>query len=108
MGFPASVGWDALPSLFGGELVCIGKMEAKGLKWSSTSTISLSSWFHRNCAGDHCTEETCQLGPDWILTFYNVLWVEWEDDIAYRKSIGKVWSDYWDIADKDEIDVRLG
>jgi hypothetical protein len=40
--------------------------------------------------------------------FYNVLWIEWEDGIAYRKALGKVKKDVWDVQAEDWIDVTLG
>jgi hypothetical protein len=43
-----------------------------------------------------------------IYKFYNVLWVRWEDGIAYRMALGRVEQDYWDSAPTEEIDVRLG
>ena len=43
--------------------------------------------------------------PYW---YYNVMWVRWEDEVAYRKSLGRVLSSYWDLADKEEIDIVLG
>jgi hypothetical protein len=43
-----------------------------------------------------------------IYKFYNVLWVRWEDGIAYRMALGRVEQDYWNSAPTEEIDVRLG
>ncbi|KAH7377834.1 heterokaryon incompatibility protein-domain-containing protein [Pyrenochaeta sp. MPI-SDFR-AT-0127] len=42
------------------------------------------------------------------LVFYDVMWVEWEGGIAYRKAIGKIWADDWDAAETKEIEVYLG
>jgi len=44
----------------------------------------------------------------WQFLAYHVLWIEWEDGIAYRKAIGHVWKDEWDAADTQEVDIRLG
>jgi len=44
----------------------------------------------------------------WQFLAYHVLWIEWEDGIAYRKAIGHVWKDRWDAADTEEVDIRLG
>ena len=44
----------------------------------------------------------------WQFKAYNVLWIEWEDGVAYRKAIGHVWKDEWDAADTEEVDIRLG
>lgn len=40
--------------------------------------------------------------------YYNVLWVAWEDGIAYRKGVGRVWKPMWEEADLIETDVVLG
>jgi hypothetical protein len=31
-----------------------------------------------------------------IYTFYHVMWIEWENGIAYRKAIGRVYQDTWE------------
>ena len=40
--------------------------------------------------------------------FYNVLWIEWKDGIAYRKALGRVIKPAWERLDLDMIDVTLG
>jgi hypothetical protein len=40
--------------------------------------------------------------------FYNVLWVEWTDGVAYRKAAGYVTKSAWEAADRELIDVVLG
>ncbi|KAK7985701.1 HET-domain-containing protein [Apiospora saccharicola] len=40
--------------------------------------------------------------------FYNVLWVEWEDGIAYRKGIGRVERSAWERLEKEDISLVLG
>lgn len=40
--------------------------------------------------------------------FYNVLWIEWQEGIAYRKGLGRVDQVVWDNLSTDEIDVFLG
>jgi len=40
--------------------------------------------------------------------FYNVLWVEWENGIAYRKALGRVFKDAWEKQDLEEIEIALG
>jgi len=36
------------------------------------------------------------------------MWIQWEDGIAYRKSVGRVFKHVWDEQELDEIDVILG
>lgn len=40
--------------------------------------------------------------------FYNVLWIEWEGFIAYRKAVGTVYKEMWDSQRLEDVDVILG
>ena len=40
--------------------------------------------------------------------FYHVLWIEWQDNIAYRKGLGRIVKNIWDDLPKDEIELHLG
>ncbi|EHL01939.1 hypothetical protein M7I_1887 [Glarea lozoyensis 74030] len=40
--------------------------------------------------------------------YYYVLWIEWENGIAYRKGIGKIWKDMWEEQDRETIDLIMG
>jgi hypothetical protein len=40
--------------------------------------------------------------------FYNVLWVKWEDGIAYRNGCGRVMKSAWEALDPEWIDLTLG
>ncbi|KAK0711756.1 heterokaryon incompatibility protein-domain-containing protein [Lasiosphaeris hirsuta] len=40
--------------------------------------------------------------------FYNVLWVRWQDGVAYRRGIGRVSLEIWDRLKLDELEVNLG
>ena len=40
--------------------------------------------------------------------FYNVLWIEWHDAIAYRKALGRVEKTMWEQQKRESIDVILG
>ncbi|QDS76565.1 hypothetical protein FKW77_006876 [Venturia effusa] len=40
--------------------------------------------------------------------FYNVLWIEWVDGVAYRKALGRVWKDAWERQEIKTIQVTLG
>lgn len=41
-------------------------------------------------------------------TFYNVLWVKWEDGIAYRRGLGRVKREIWENMDLQDVDLILG
>ncbi|KAK5656784.1 hypothetical protein OQA88_4332 [Cercophora sp. LCS_1] len=49
-----------------------------------------------------------QLPEHEIWTFYNVLWVEWCDGVAYRKGVGRVKRRAWEEARKENVDLVLG
>ena len=40
--------------------------------------------------------------------FYNVMCIEWENGIAYRKAVGTVYKDMWESQDLEKITVVLG
>ena len=40
--------------------------------------------------------------------FYHVLWIEWQDNIAYRRGLARVVKKVWDDLPKEEIDLYLG
>ena len=40
--------------------------------------------------------------------FINVLWIEWQENIAYRKTLGRVWKEAWYRQTLKEVDVLLG
>jgi hypothetical protein len=40
--------------------------------------------------------------------FVNVLWVEWKDDVAYRKALGRVERGRWEAVEREEVDLALG
>jgi hypothetical protein len=40
--------------------------------------------------------------------FYNVLWIEWVEDVAYRKGVGRVSKGAWDASKAEVITFKLG
>ncbi|QDS75313.1 hypothetical protein FKW77_001554 [Venturia effusa] len=53
-----------------------------------------ASWQPRNKAG--------------FFEFVNIMWIEWQDGIAYRKAIGQIMQHVWDGYELETIDVTLG
>jgi hypothetical protein len=95
------------------DLICIGGIE---LGWDLL-TLQGANYLHRECptspdtgAKPACVLDrpACKLGPNWKWRFYNVLWVEWTDNIAYRKGIGKIWADCWEKLEREKIEMTLG
>ncbi|KAK8029242.1 hypothetical protein PG991_006298 [Apiospora marii] len=39
---------------------------------------------------------------------YGVLWVEWEDGVAYRKAVGEIDKEAWEAHDLEDVDLVLG
>jgi hypothetical protein len=40
--------------------------------------------------------------------FYNVLWIEMVEGMAYRKAVGRVWKDAWEQQATKDVDIPLG
>ncbi|KAH7378694.1 heterokaryon incompatibility protein-domain-containing protein [Pyrenochaeta sp. MPI-SDFR-AT-0127] len=40
--------------------------------------------------------------------FYNVLWIEWIEGVAYRKACGRVERGVWEGIERDSVEVTLG
>lgn len=43
-----------------------------------------------------------------VYEFYNVLWVEWTGDVAYRKACGRVERSVWESLDREIVSITLG
>jgi hypothetical protein len=103
------------------QLICISRME---VNYSASSCVAQghapelwneefidSLWGDRHRATGKSDSSQRKAGDEQvkcIYNFYNVLWVRWEDGIAYREALGRVEQGYWDSAPTEELDVRLG
>jgi hypothetical protein len=89
-------------------LICIGGLE---FEWNFkvAGNVRGARYLHAACV-PNCFKHRhlCKLGLNWRYKFYNVLWVEWEDGVAYRKGIGKIWAHCWEDLGPQQIDVVLG
>lgn len=43
-----------------------------------------------------------------LYEFYNVMWIEWENGIAYRRALGRILRDVWEGQKLEWVDVTLG
>jgi hypothetical protein len=43
-----------------------------------------------------------------LYEWYNVLWIVWKDDTAYRKGLGRVQKEIWEAQPLEWIDLMLG
>ena len=60
---------------------------------------------------DPLADRGCLIPPDpdkKVYEFYDVLWVEYEDGVAYRKDIGRVRKELWDREALGWVDITLG
>jgi hypothetical protein len=49
--------------------------------------------------------ERPKVGTDY--EHYNVLWTEWQDQIAYRKGLDRIWKDAWEASTLECVANRL-
>jgi hypothetical protein len=49
-----------------------------------------------------------ELKEEIFYCFYNVIWIEWEDNIAYRKALGRAFKKAWESQNLEEVDIMLG
>jgi hypothetical protein len=99
------------------EWICLSAGEAD---WRVNSrevhyeTPEVFSYYHRNCEKEEGTwccvsPELCKVEEKSLLyEFYNIMLIEWENGIAYRVAVGRVFRDFWDQTPTEKIDVRLG
>ena len=40
--------------------------------------------------------------------YHNVMWIQWEDGIAYRKGLGRVERSVWERQALDDVDLIVG
>jgi hypothetical protein len=43
-----------------------------------------------------------------LYEFYNVMWIEWKDAVAYRKGLGRILKSVWESESQKGVDVILG
>jgi hypothetical protein len=69
----------------------------RGYAYEGSSGLGIAEWRHR---------ERPKAAEKY--EFYNVLWVEWLNGIAYRKAIGRVMKSAWEAQDLEWVDLTLG
>lgn len=63
----------------------------------ATEEVSFDEWYRSDCPRTSGKYE-----------FYNVMSVERDDGIAYRKAVGRVTKEAWERIATDEVDITLG
>jgi hypothetical protein len=79
----------------GGLLLCELVAISRGYAYDCSNVIF--EWSHK---------ERPNLGDKY--EFYNVLWIEWRGDIAYRKALGRIEKHAWEQQELEWIDLTLG
>ena len=67
----------------------------------------LNSWFYKNLSGDldrFSSPECIDEGG----SYYNVLWIDWKDDVAYRKALGFISKKEFDALGAEVTTIQLG
>jgi hypothetical protein len=82
------------------ELIAISKASRQRKKQKSGS-----GYRNRNFTEMDTAQEIKELD---CYDFYNVLWIEWKEGIAYRKALGRVWKKAWDSQNPTMADIVLG
>lgn len=96
------------------QLICISVSEPVCAEHAHTRRLGGQYLGGKGCLMDcfvdkrHYLEGLFEPASKWQFRCYDVLWIEWEGEIAYRKAIGQVWKEDWDAADTEEVDIRLG
>lgn len=116
---------QAYVNLFSGELkIDIVLTNKKGdlvgyLEINGQNDLDMVKKYERQAdeAGYPCELVAISKGNDFVhpmepdkeqYTFYNVLWVKWEDGIAYRRGVGRVKRETWESIDLEDVDLVLG
>jgi len=72
---------------------------SRGYAYEGKATLGMDEWYH---------SDRPKLPEGEKYEFVNVLWVEWDEGIAYRKAIGRVMKSAWDAQELEWIDLVLG
>jgi hypothetical protein len=111
---------------------CVTMSLISGKEWNSSWVgilpINYSAWSQRNTfrcelveisagSASNTRDEDMYL-DEWsypdrpkegeLCEFYNVLWIEWSGDVAYRKALGRVLKRFWNAKASESIELTLG
>ena len=86
----AGAGFESRPL----EFIALSRGSADG---SRKEEPGLDEWLHEE-----------RSATEGLYEFYNVMWIEWEDGIAYRKGLGRILRDVWEGQNLEWVDVTLG
>ncbi|KAL5344002.1 heterokaryon incompatibility protein-domain-containing protein [Aspergillus crustosus] len=105
-GFPKNDG--AYPSGVGDEEDPDEEEEAEDAPVSGKAVELVAISRSRTWGREYNEEEKRFQHPPYVRDTYKVLWVEWEDGVAYRLAAGDVMVEEWDSLELEEVDLILG
>ena len=74
-----------------------------------TRTIPELRVFHAKCFQLCFDPKRCQAEGRFVpYDFYNVMWIGWNGNVAYRKAVGRVLVSYWDEQEPEDVEITLG
>ena len=65
-------------------------------------------WIDRYSCKEIDSEQAIPIGVSFMRGYYNVLWIEWQGDIAYRKALGMMAKTDWDALAAEVRTIKLG
>ncbi|KAK1659902.1 heterokaryon incompatibility protein-domain-containing protein [Colletotrichum godetiae] len=80
-----------------GEMCELIEISAGSVESQPGADTGFDGWEEAECARHGGTYE-----------FVNVLWIEWRDDVAYRKALGRVWETAWARVVAEDVQITLG
>jgi hypothetical protein len=83
------------------ELVAISQAEESDHEWSTGGYDRRLKAFQRDFGSPHSRKANRE-------SFYNVMWIGWEGDVAYRRGLGTVDKTHWDALQAEVITFKLG
>ncbi|KAJ4988973.1 heterokaryon incompatibility protein [Stagonosporopsis vannaccii] len=63
-------------------------------------------WYWEQCGQN--MEEAARVSDTLSSNFYNVLWIQWEDGVAYRKALGMMRKQHFDALEPRMLSFKLG
>ncbi|RDI84845.1 hypothetical protein Vi05172_g5244 [Venturia inaequalis] len=122
--------YTATSGQFAGVLICQNQLDfqdliAKTTMGEKVEVVATSRGYRRETASgcsrvSHAFSDRCfimqsqgEQGPEhmarvYFEEWYNVLWVEWVDGVAYRRCFGRILKDVWEALELEPISLVLG
>ncbi|KIX94442.1 uncharacterized protein Z520_09828 [Fonsecaea multimorphosa CBS 102226] len=73
-----------------------------------SAKISTGACGHASCTRLEGLELDRLYSPKEVYEFYDAMWVDWENGVAYRRGLARIAKDVWELETLGWIDVTLG